>query len=351
MTEFKIIRRGRAEAYVEPASIRLRPESFAVPDPGEIARGRLWAPAGWNVDVEAPLAWIVSPLPDVLSPDRPATIRLDVEYADGSHRSFRRRIAVALELDTTFTPSVHAFPERNSASAIGEYGPTPGIFIETFIRLGSRPSSWLYDGLYADIVQLRHHGSHRGGLCSGMARWAGLRALDGERILPDHRIALRQIMVLHGRQLTDRAILSSFRWFLRASPSAAYRAFRDEALSTGESLRAFDVGVPKPWRRDLPKALVREGHTIVPYRIRQPSADRAYVDCYDPNRGSSEAHTIEFHLNSDRYTYRNKVSLDQSNVGLIAVSHVKYTTRGTAVIATIGSVIWNLFRIGRPSER
>lgn len=212
--------------------------------------------------------------------------------------------------------------------------------------LSGRVARLLFRGLYADIVQLRPTGSHRGGLCSGMARWAGVRALQNEDRLPERDAALHEIKRLHGRQLTDRALLASLVWFLRASPVAAYRAVRDDALRTGRTLRALDVGVPKPWRRDIATAVVREGHTIVPYRIRQPSPTRAYVDCYDPNRGH-ESHTIEFHLDTGRYAYRNKVSLDEDDVGLIAVPHAVYARKGTAIIATLGSLIWIVLGLGK----
>ncbi|MEZ4520391.1 MAG: hypothetical protein R3A46_01940 [Thermomicrobiales bacterium] len=346
MTTLTISRRGLEPPVVYPSSLRLTPASFGVERREGIRRGRLWVPSGWKLESPSPLAWFVTPNIAGIDLDAPARMRLELEYDDGSKRSYSRVISIQLDLETTFSPDPHAYPERNSATAIGEVGPEAGPFQETFGWLPAVLGSVLFRGLYSDIVQLRSEGPHRGGLCSGMARWAGLRGLRGEDRLPDRDESIREISTLHGRQLTDRALLSSAEWFLRASPRAAYKTVRDDALRTGKSLRAFDVGVPKPWRRDLPKAIVREGHTIVPYRIRQTSPRRASVDCYDPNRGR-ETHTIEFHLDTDTYAYRHHVRLEDTNVGLIAVPHEIYGRKGTAILASLGSLFWLLFGPGR----
>jgi hypothetical protein len=278
--------------------------------------------------------------------DAPATFTLELEYRDGRRASWTRSFNMRLDLRTTFDPEQHAFPERNSARAIGEVGPRRDVFEETFSHLPPPLDDLLFGGLYADIVQLRAEGDHRGGLCSGMARWAGLRALRGETSLPEQAESIRQICVLHGRQLTDRALFASLRWFLRGSPRAAYEAVRHDALTGGRSLRALDIGVPKPWRRDIARAVVREGHTIVPFHIRQESPRLAYIDCYDPNR-AREIHTIELHLDTNRYSYRNKVSLDDGGVGMIAVPHSVYARPGSAIVATAGSLLWRIFKLGR----
>lgn len=349
MTTFTVTRRGLSPAAIHPTSMRLTPGSFGVDDTAGIRRGRLRVPPGWRIDSPAPLAWFVTADIARLDFDAPAMVWLELEYADGARRLFSRNIEIQLDLETTFSLEKHCWPERNAAAVMGDIGPTREPFRQTYAFMTNKLSEILYQGLYSDIVQLRPTGAHRGGLCSGMARWAGLRALEGHDELPDREEALDQIKTLHGRQMTDRALLSSLGWFLRASPAAAYRAVRDDALKTGKTLRALDVGVPKPWRKDLPRAIVREGHTIVPYRIRQPTPYRAYVGCYDPNRGR-ETHTIEFHLDTGRYAYRNKVSLDQDNVGLIAVPHDAYARKGTAILATLGSMIWLAFGLGKKQE-
>jgi hypothetical protein len=350
MTTLTIRRRGLAPPTIQPALIRLTPASFGVSSPTTIRRGRLRVPSGWHVESPAPLAWFVTPSLEQLDLDAANSVWLEVERTDGSRQTYARSIGIQLDLETTFNPDVHAFPQRNNAAAIGDIGPTFAPFLDTFKLSSGRMANLLYRGLYSDIVQLRLTGSHRGGLCSGMARWAGLRALRGEAELPEQDAALDQIKTLHGRQLTDKALFSSLGWFLRASPTAAYRAVRDDAFATGKSLRALDIGVPKPWRKDIATAIVREGHTIVPFRVRQLSPQRAFVDCYDPNRGR-ETHTIEFHLDSGRYAYRNKVSFEDDNIGLIAVPHEYYAKKGTAILATIGSLIWLALGLGGGDQK
>lgn len=348
MTDIVISRRGTGPLAVFPAHLRLTPASFGVPDTADVVRGRIAAPEGWTLEAAAPLAWFARADPERISLDRPVVFRLELEGADGSRRTWTRPFNVRLDLHATFSPEEHAYPQRNSARVLGDVGPREECFCETYSLLPASIGAALFKGLYSDIVQLRAEGKHRGGLFSGMARWAGLRALRGDATPPDDR-SLEEIITLHGRQLKDRAILSSLMWFLRASPVAAYRQVREDFLTTGQSLRALDIGVPKPWRRDIARAVVREGHTIVPFRIRQESPRLAYIDCYDPNT-ALEPHTIELHLDTNRYRYRDKVSLDDGGVGMIAVPHAVYAEQGTAFLATIGSLFWLLINRGsRPS--
>jgi hypothetical protein len=346
MTDIVISRRGLGPVTVTPSSLRLTPASFGVQDRQSIERGRISASPGWRLVSPAPLAWFAHPDVARMDLDAPATFTLELEHRDGRTASWTRSFNVRLDLRTTFDPEQHAFPERNSARVIGEVDPRRDVFDETYAFLPRPLGNLLFKELYSDIVQLRVEGEHRGGLCSGMARWAGLRSLRRETTLPEQDEAIRQISLLHGRQLTDRALLSSLRWFLRASPSAAYEAIRDDALFAGRTVRALDIGVPKPWRRDIARAVVREGHTIVPFHIRQESPRLAYIDCYDPNR-ARETHTIELHLDTNRYSYRNKVSLDDGGVGIIAVPHGVYSRPGTAFLATAGSLLWRIFKLGR----
>ncbi|HLT20775.1 MAG TPA: hypothetical protein VKZ96_15055 [Thermomicrobiales bacterium] len=340
MSAITITRRGTGPLAVHPAALRLTPQSFGASDVAGAVRGRVRYPRGWSLEAAAPLAWFARPDAQEIALDEPAVFTLELEFGDGRRVAWTRAFDVRLDLQSTFDPQRHAYPARNSARVIGEVGPRRDLFQRTYRLLRGPLAAAVYAGLYSDIVQLRLEGEHRGGLCSGMARWAGLRALRGDGGPPGVG-ALDEIITLHGRQLNDRALLSSLYWFLRASPTAAYRAVRDDFLRTGKSLRALDIGVPKPWRRDIARAVVRQGHTIVPFRIRQESARLAYIDCYDPNT-AHEPQTIELHLDTDRYSYRNKVSLDDARVGMIAVPHAAYAEPGTAFLATIGSLFWIL---------
>ncbi len=341
MTELVITRRGSAPPTIFPSTLRLTPNSFGAQSSEHVVSGRIRVPRGWTIESPAPLAWFAHPVLEEMTLDRPAVFTLELEFADGSTSTWARSFNVRLDLRTTFSLEKHAFPERNSARVIGDVSPGDEQFRDTFRLVPGALGRTLFNGLYADIVQLRAEGEHRGGLCSGMARWAGLRALRGEDAMPSKDRALLEIITLHGRQLKDRAILSSFRWFIKGSPRAAYFAVRDDALSTGQSLRALDIGVPRPWRRDIARAVVREGHTIVPFHIRQESPARAFIDCYDPNR-AREVHTIELHLDTNRYQYRNMVTLDDGGVGMVAVPHEVYAEKGTAFIATAGSLLWRV---------
>lgn len=349
MTEIVVTRRGSAPPTVFPSSLRLTPASFGAQRVEQAVRGRVRAPRGWTIESPAPLAWFARPRLEEMALDSAAAFTLELEYADGGRTAWTRSFNVRLDLRTTFSAEKHAFPERNSARVIGEVSPGAEQFRDTFRLVPGVLGRTLFNGLYADIVQLRAEGDHRGGLCSGMARWAGMRALRDDATRPERDQALLQIITLHGRQLKDRAILSSFRWFIKGSPRAAYFAVRDDALSTGQSLRALDIGVPRPWRRDIARAVVREGHTIVPFHIRQESPARAFIDCYDPNR-ALETHTIELRLDTNRYQYRNKVALDDGGVGMIAVPHEVYAEKGTAFIATAGSLLWRTISKRLPAK-
>jgi hypothetical protein len=138
-------------------------------------------------------------------------------------------------------------------------------------------------------------------------------------------------------------LLSALPWFLRGSPAAAYRAVRRDLLERGQSDRALDIGVPKLWRRDLATAIVREGHTVVPYQLRQPDAESATLAVYDPNHpealGTDTPREIAFDLRSNRYGYGSLVDAKQHDEGIIAVHQAAYARRGTALLACAGSLL------------
>jgi hypothetical protein len=200
----------------------------------------------------------------------------------------------------------------------------------------------LFDGLYSDVVFLSA-GPKRGGLCSGMARWAIARSLGQEAAPSSRDEAIERIARFHGRQLRDRALLSALPWFLRGSPAAAFRAVRSDILRRGISDRALDLAVPKLWRPDVFSALVAEGHTVVPIRLRQIGTRAGSLEVYDPNDPASVStgppRAIVFDLSRDRYAYGTLVEPEQTNVGVVAVRQAAYATNGTAIIATLGSLL------------
>ncbi len=340
-----ISRDGMNPVTFEPDHFRLDPTTFGT-SISSAATYELITPAGWAVELLGGDRWRVTPRRPDLDADQ--TFTLIERFADGQTVQSSLGVDITLQLRTTLQVERHAFPERNSAKVLGDVRGRPDDIYETYSGMPSWALKLLQHGLYRDIVYLVAQGQYRGGLCSGMARWAGLRALAGRDQPVPQDLALRQIVVLHGRQLTDHALLSSFKWFMRASPRAAYRAVRDDALYHGLSLRALDVNVPKPWRKDVATAIVRQGHTVVPVAVRQYPSGHAEVDVYDPNRGL-DLQTITFDLVRDRYAFRSMVSMSESNVGMVAVPHTAYAKRGTAWLATAGSLVWVI--MGRISKK
>jgi hypothetical protein len=328
--------------------IRYTPDAIKIEIPVEAGRHfRLVVPDGWASTVDPPGTWRVTPVQPNL--DETATYSI-VSVPDGVTVQ-TGWIQVDLDLRSSFDPARYALPLRNRASELGEVNPRPDIFERTVRLLPKRMKRLLYRGLYSDIVFLRAKGKHRGGMCSGMARWAIARGLGQEPAPPSVEAAVERIQLYHGRQLRDLALLSALPWFLRGSPKAAYQAVRADLLREGITDRALDIAVPKLWRLDLVQALVAEGHTVVPYRLRQFGADRAELEVYDPNHpsaiGSDQPRTIHFDLAKNRYAYGTLVEPDQTNVGIIAVRQMAYATPGTAFIATLGSFIFAPLRAWR----
>ncbi|HMM40371.1 MAG TPA: hypothetical protein PKA95_00545 [Thermomicrobiales bacterium] len=298
---------------------------------------RLVGPSGWQIETVSRGRWRVRP--ERLRLNDRDTLRL-VDAAGAIHGIVR--LPVAFDLRSSFDIKQHAFPLPNSASALGTIEPDRRIFDQTYAPMPGFAARLLFHGLYSDIVFIRP-GARTGGLCTGMARWAIARGQGREPAPPTQAVALERIELFHGRQLFDRALLAAAGWFFRASPRAAFFAVRDDLLRTGRTDRALDIGVPKPWRRDVLSAVVEQGHTVVPYHLVQESDERGWIAVYDPNRpdliDADEPRVIEFDLRRNRYSYGTKVSMEQDNVGMIAARQRAYMGRGTAVLATIGSAL------------
>jgi hypothetical protein len=275
---------------------------------------------------------------------------LEFRSADDSEsRTWTIPIRVALDLRTTFDPVRHGVPFPNRAADIGDVTPTQELMRRTYRFVPRMLRRGLFNGLYRNIVYLRADGPFRGGLCTGMARWS-IACSHGEVRQPP---TIPELALYHGRQLNDRALLASAPWFVRGSPRAAFYAVRKDALEHGLTRRALDVGVPKLWRRDVLSAVVREGHTVVPFRVRQPSPEVAFVDVYDPNRpaaaGQPDVQTIEFRLRENRYRYRHLAALEDGRIGMVAATQAAYARRGTAFLAGLASVVMRLGQSAQPS--
>lgn len=350
----QVVRNGIEPARLSAGWIDLDTAAFGVP--GDAHAGlRLTAPAGWVVEDVGRGWWRV--WPGRIRAGRSAEFRLVDTAGDVVGVA---NVSVAYDLRSSFDVGQHAFHLPNSASALGTIEPDRLIFDQTFAPMPTFAARLLFHGLYSDIVFIRP-GARTGGLCTGMARWAIARGQRREPAPPTQAAALERVAVFHGRQLLDRALFAAAGWFFRASPRAAFFAVRDDLLRTGTTDRALDVGVPKPWRRDVLSALVEQGHTLVPYHLVQEDETRGWIAVYDPNRpdliGAGEQRVIEFDLRRDRYSYGSIVSMEQANVGMIAVRQDAYMGRGTAVLATIGSALlsprraWRAVRGGDEAAR
>ncbi|HUG14852.1 MAG TPA: hypothetical protein VMM78_07495 [Thermomicrobiales bacterium] len=331
---------GDRPPRVTPARILVDVTDFGLDHQDAPGHLRVRADPGWRVEAVGPRQWSVTP--SRVNPDQQASVTLSNV---GARRTpSRLPIHVRLDLRNGLDIARHALPLANRASALGEVSPSREVFERTFHPLPEPLNRLLFEGLYADIVYLRLE-SPRGGLCSGMAHWTIERGLGREPDPVSSSAAVERITMFHGRQLRDRALLGSLPWFLRGSSRAAFRAVRGDLLRQGWTDRAIDVDIPKLWRRDIATAIVAEGHVVVPCHLRQDGLSHGAIEVYDPNApealGSDEPRTIRFDLARDRYAYVHRVSLDDTNVGMIAVRQRAYSGRGTAFIALLGSFVLN----------
>jgi hypothetical protein len=290
-------------------------------------------PAGTNQ-----LVWTVSPReePNTLTP----SIAMTALAGRQALQTIGRSIAIEIHGMSQFEPARDAFQEVNSVSGWGVVIPREEVFQRTY-QSTLFPKA-LFDGLYRSIVFIggNLHG-YGGGLCTGMARAALERSFGHMSAASD----LDEVLLWHGRQLTDRALLASAHWFLLPSPRRAFDAFKRDLLRTGETRRCFDIDVPKPWRRDIVDALQREGHTVVPYAFRQSEPGRADVSVYDPNdpHGSIAGNAVlTFDLARDTYAYRGLVSLDDHRTTVIAVEQSAYRRGRTALLSGLASAVLRL---------
>jgi len=244
-------------------------------------------------------------------------------------------LAVEFRGSSQFDPASHALREVNNVDSWGEVKPARDVFERTY-RFAFFPKA-LFNGLYRRIVFLGGNvQGYGGGLCTGMARAALERSLTPAQGEP----SLDEVVLWHGRQLTDRALLASAPWFLVPSPRRAFRVFRREIVESGTTTRCFDIAVPKPWRADIATALQREGHTVVPYAFRQAEPGVAEVSVYDPNdpQASLARSTImTFDLERDTYAYRGMASLDDRRITVIAVDQDAYHRGKTAILSGLAS--------------
>lgn len=305
-------------------------------------RYRLSLPAGWlalpdqqlSALGDRPVLWLVFPQ------GRPRAFehQISVTVFDRGRAIARAERSLGIELygESPFDPARDRLPWANRASEFGPVEPDERYFRATY-RLVLFPEAFRR-GLYRIVVRMTSEGSGPpGGVCSGMARAALARSLgmlraEGEELR-------EQVIVLHGRQLTDRALLAGTLQFFWPSPRRAYQRFIDDLLRRGWSDLCFDVNVPKPWRRDVIRALLGQGHTVVPYAFRQREPEQAEVLVWDPSRPEAAGETvITLDLQRDRYRYPPLVDYEDA-VTIVAVRQHAYLHGRTAMLSSLASLV------------
>jgi hypothetical protein len=325
----------------------------------DVAGWRLTVPLLDAVELELPPTWVTDrPTWRVCSPDtqlldwivtpNEAPVEFDPRVVLRALKQglvqqlIEHSLTVEIRGVSQFDPASHALKEVNNVDGWGVVEPEKDVFERTY-RVAFFPAA-LFSRLYRSIVFLG--GSvqgYGGGLCTGMARAALERSLSPTTDEP----SLDQVLLWHGRQLTNRALLASAPWFLLPSPRRAFRVFRREMVESGTTTRCFDIAVPKPWRADIATALQREGHTVVPYAFRQSELGRAEVSVYDPNepQASIAGTTImTFDLEHDTYAYRGMASLDNRRITVIAVDQAAYRCGQTAMLSGLASWLLQIVR-------
>ncbi len=307
---------------------------------------RIELPAGWRAipsmdqpipDRDSPVVWTV--IPTGQPEDYTAEIRVRISDETGPVTLLAATLVIEIRGYSQFDPVRHGLPWTNSVGELGEIRPTAGIFEQTF-NASFFPASF-FAGLYRAIVFIgAGPGQYQGGLCTGMARAALEQSLDARQ--SGSAVSRDEVILLHGRQLSDRALLASSPWFFAPSPRRAFERFKASILATGQSDVCFDIGVPRPWRLDIPQALVQLGHTVVPYAFRQASREQAEVMIYDPNRPTESRAgqtTILFDLRDDRYEYEPWAQRDDRSITVIAAPQAAYRNGRTAFLASSASLI------------
>ncbi len=248
-----------------------------------------------------------------------------------------RSIAVVIRGSSQFDPTKHVIAVPNNVNGWGVVQPRRDIFECTYGLTLLRET--FFNGLYRSIVFLgAANGQYQGGICTGLARVALERSLAEEGDKP----SLKEILVWHGRQLCDRALLAATRWLFAPSPRRAFSTFRRELVASGRVSRCFDIGIPTPWRRNLLTSLQSEGHTVVPFAFEQESENEARVKVYDPNDPSAAAEgrsIITFRLAENRYTYPLLPGLADNDKVVIAVTQEAYRRGRTALLASLASMM------------
>ena len=261
---------------------------------------------------------------------------------DGPLASARRTVIGTVHGATGFDPSRHGFPFANATHLFGATRPPRGVFTRSFADGWRGPfDRQVFDRLYESIFA--------SGLCTGMAMAAlQLSSEDadspaGERSVLDSNTRVL-IQTLHGRQLADAALLRAGLDLVRNSPRRVFHAFRRSILRSDASPVAFHVGVPILFRRDFLRAVVRQGHTVVPHSYRITPDRIAEVAVYDPafppGPDNPSPPVLRIDLAQSTYSYRDWSTDAPGNRTTITLAPLTaYSRRRSRLIASISSLL------------
>lgn len=253
----------------------------------------------------------------------------------------RRTMIATVHGATGFDPDRDGFSFANSPHLFGAARPPLAIFTRSFAGglqgpLPRRVFDRLYDSIFSS------------GLCTGLAMSALQRSVDrgdvpSADLSPlDHEIRVL-VQTLHGRQLSDAALVRAGLDLIRNSPSRVFEALRRSILRPEAPAVAFHVGVPVLFRRDFFRAVIRQGHTVVPHSYRI-SPDRiaelaVYDPAFPPGPDSPAPPLLRIDLAGDTYSYRDWSSAAPENRTTITLSPLNaYSRRRSRIIVGIASI-------------
>ena len=274
----------------------------------------------------------------------PARLSYSVRLVDpsGPLASTRRTIITTIHGATGFDASRDGFPFANTPHLFGSTRPSLSVFTRSFVGGWQGPfSGYVFNRIYDSIFA--------SGLCTGMAM-AALQLSTDRTIAPAvERSALDNetrvlIQTLHGRQLSDAALLRAGLDLVRNGPRCVFRALRRSIFPPVAAPVAFHVGVPVLFRRDFFRAVVRQGHTIVPHSYRITPDRIAEIAVYDPAfpPGPDEPAPplLRIDLDLGTYSYRDWSSDNPGNrTTLTLAALTAYSVRRSRIIASVSSLV------------
>ena len=260
----------------------------------------------------------------------------------GPLASTRRTIITTVHGAAGFDPSRNGFPFPNASNLFGNTRPPLTVFTRSFTGGWRGPfSRHVFTRIYDSIFS--------SGLCTGMAMAALQLATDSTVVPAAERTPLDQetrvlIQTMHGRQLSDAALLRAGLDLVRNNPRRVFRALRHSILRPAAVPVAFHVGVPVLFRRDFFRAVVRQGHTVVPHSYRITPDRIAEVAVYDPafppGPNNPSPPILRIDLAGDVYSYRDWSSDNPENRTTLTLAPLTaYSGRRSRVIASVSSLL------------